>query len=198
LLVSVLWAEAVVKTLSNDTERTRDLLDWADELAATTKSRLWGAWIHLQRAQVAFHENDFILARRWALDGADAFTDMVHRYGAAHCRMVAGQALLKMGRSAEAMASLEEASLTFSACGDFAASARISVALAEAQGLLGDSESARVHIRTAMQTLADVGDWAGRTEVRHLKRILERGAPVTWAELEDVTSGARSAIGPGQ
>jgi tetratricopeptide (TPR) repeat protein len=195
LQVGVLWAAAVVRTARGELDTAELLLDSAEEQAIRTRSRLWIGWIYLQRAKLWMETKDYALARLSAVEGAEAFADMLHRYGVAHCGMVAGQALLQMNRPREAQVLLEEALSTFATCGDLAANAQAAIALAQVQHVLGDSGKARDHLEMAMRSLESSGDRQGRSVAARIRRSFGPWYPMN---PKDETALVPLSVGPGQ
>ncbi|GIH02513.1 hypothetical protein Rhe02_05800 [Rhizocola hellebori] len=179
-LVGVMWAEAVVRTLQGATTEAAGLLHFAHVLAGQGDLRLWRGWIDHQRAYVCQLSGDYLDSRRFALQGTDTFTDLGHRYGAAHCRLLGGMTLLKMGRARDSLALLEEALATFVTCGDMSANARAAIALAEAQQQLGNRGQAKRHLVLAVSSLESTGDWEEGNKARQILRGLKRWGNGSW------------------
>lgn len=174
---SVLWALGFALTRCREFEAAEQVLVEADALAEESGQRLWVGWIGQQRAAVAYRDRRYDYGRDLAFRAMETFTEMRHRYGTAHCRLVAGLTYLAQRSPAEARKVLEEALHTFNACGDRWVEARTAMALAEALTQLDRAGEARKLLRRAVEIFDDLGaerEWArarGRlTELDGLRR----------------------------
>jgi tetratricopeptide (TPR) repeat protein len=94
---------------------------------------LWVAWLTYQRALSALEAQRGQDTIKWAERALEAFGEMRHRYGGAHCRMLMGQAAFGAGQSEKAAFWFEDALETFRYCGDTWVEAEAAERLARAR-----------------------------------------------------------------
>ncbi|GIH17471.1 hypothetical protein Raf01_56430 [Rugosimonospora africana] len=167
-LPAVLWAQGTVLAATGDWDEADRVLDRAETLFAGPgpHQRLWLPWIRHQRALVALEQRRYGRAREHALRASQAFRDMNHRYGIAHCRMTIGRAYLDEGNEPAATPILEEAVQTFGGCGDRWIEAECRTWLGEAHLSAGRLKPAAEAFARAAQDFHDLGDTRSRGRAR--------------------------------
>lgn len=186
LLPSVLWARGVALLARDDLGGAADVLRDADRLTREDRQvdrreqPLWRAWIRHQRALVALRAGHYGESRKYGLRALDGFTDIRHRYGMGHSRLVIGRAYLAERRTDAAIATLEEALITLRSCGDRWIEAEAAITLAQANQLdfqhrqsTGTPPRVRQLLLAAEQIFARLGDIDSETRARRLLLDLE-------------------------
>jgi tetratricopeptide (TPR) repeat protein len=195
LLPAVLWARGVALLARNNLGEAADVLRDADRLTREDRQLdrreqpLWRAWIRHQRALVALRAGHYGESRKYGLHALDGFTDIRHRYGMGHSRLVIGRAYLAERRIDAATATLEEALTTLRSCGDRWIEAEAAITLAQAYRLdfqhrqsAGTPPRARQLLLAAEQIFARLGDIDSEMRVRRLLDDLESVEVVTRPE----------------
>lgn len=167
-LPAVLWAQGAVLAAAGELDEADRVLDRAEALftGPGPHQRLWLPWIRYQRALVALEQRRYGRSREHALRASQAFRDMNHRYGIAHCRMAIGRAYLDEGNQPAATPILEEAVQTFGGCGDRWIEAECRTWLGEAHLSAGWPKPAAEAFAQAAQDFQDLGDVRSRGRAR--------------------------------
>ncbi|QXJ21311.1 AAA family ATPase [Actinomadura graeca] len=175
LTPAVLWTYARVLSLGRDHPAASKALDEAAEhIARSGRPSPYTAWIGHLRAVIAIERLEHEDAERHALQSLDAFTQLRHRFGMAHCHYELGRLYLRTDRARDAVRVLRQAVETFSNCGDLLiwTHARMELALAyEARARFGDS---RRLLRAARRSYVQLGyapGWQRVSQARHRTRL---------------------------
>lgn len=184
-LPGVLWAQGAVLQAGHQLDEADRVLDRAEGMFADPglHQGLWLPWIRHQRALVALEQRRYGRSREHAQRASQAFRDMNHRYGIAHCRMVIGRAYLDEGNEQAATSILEEAVQTFGGCGDRWIEAECRCWLGEAHLSAGRLKAAAEAFVRAAQDFHDLGDIRSRGRAR--ARLGVADARRRWEAVEE-------------
>ncbi|WP_067463879.1 NB-ARC domain-containing protein [Actinomadura macra] len=175
LLPAVLWTHARVLSIGRDHPAAFEILDEAEEhIAKSGRQSLYTPWIDHLRAGIAIERLEREAAERYALQSLDAFTQLRHRFGVAHCQYELGRLYLRSERAREAVRVLRQSVETFSNCGDLLiwTHARMELALAyEVRARYGDSRRLLREVRASYFQLEYIRGWSLATQARHRTRL---------------------------
>jgi tetratricopeptide (TPR) repeat protein len=151
---------------SGDFGGAENVLLEAAQISKDQGQRLWTAWLGQGLGRVALRAGDPIGSRERSLRALELFSQMRHRYGAAHCRLLLGEAYLEEYRPDDAASFLEDALETFQSCGDpWIAGATLKL-LAQSKRDRSQTDEAIHLFEAAGQIFSDVGDQKGEDSVR--------------------------------
>ncbi|HEY2668852.1 MAG TPA: ATP-binding protein [Rugosimonospora sp.] len=172
----VSWASSVVLESQGRFDDSQRAIDSGLEYARAHGQQLWLAWLTYRAAGLEMARAvDFEAVRTYGNEAIRLFSDMNHRYGKAHCRLVIGHAYLLEKGMDEAATLLEEALENFINCGDRWAEAEACQLLALARHPEDPTPEAARLLRTAGRIFEDLGDAGKAKEV--YERLARLPAP---------------------
>jgi tetratricopeptide (TPR) repeat protein len=172
----VSWASSVVLEAQGRFDDSRRAIDSGLEYARAQGQQLWLAWLTYRAAGLELTRAvNFEAVRTYGNEAIRLFSDMNHRYGKAHCRLVIGHAYLLEKGMDEAAILLEEALENFINCGDRWAEAEACQLLALARHAEDSTPEAARLLRTAGRIFEDLGDAGKAKEV--YERLARLPAP---------------------
>ena len=157
LRVGVKWCQGRVWLHARRYEEASRVLQDAKILADELGEKRLGAWIEHTSASVALATGKWDIAEQHAIAGMDAFSELRHRYGVAHCRHRLGQIRLERHRIGDAIRFLRESLETFHSCGDIWIESEVSLDLADAYLRRGQSHDALQMQRIARRAYRQLG-----------------------------------------
>jgi tetratricopeptide (TPR) repeat protein len=122
------------------------------------KQFLYMSWIRHAQARASLEQGDLTKAAERAKAAIMLFTDVRHRYGVAHCRLLLGRISLRLNQPREVVSELLSALETFRNCGDGRIVADVSMDLAQAFLMLGNRTEARRLQRSAVSGYLQLRD----------------------------------------
>ncbi|GIH20516.1 AAA family ATPase [Rugosimonospora africana] len=170
------WAASVVSEAEGRYPESRLAIDAGLESARRHGQQLWLAWLTYRAAGLELTRAvNFEEVRKHGNEAIRLFSDLNHRYGKAHCRLVIGHAYLLEHGVDEAVTMLEEALENFINCGDRWAEAEACHLLGLARQSDNPTPEAGRLLRTAFRIFADLGDADKAGEVH--ERLARLAAP---------------------
>jgi tetratricopeptide (TPR) repeat protein len=183
LLPGLLWAAGLVLLSDDRLDEAASKVMRASEISGETGQVLWTAWSLQCRGDIALRAGDHNAARKYAIDALEMFTEMRHRYGAAHCRLIIGETFGLDQRTDESAREFETALETFQNCGDpwiTAESLRL-LALAKRDQKHMANETAQL-LENSYRIFEDLGDARSMMRVRkELSAYDMRWRRLAWA-----------------
>jgi tetratricopeptide (TPR) repeat protein len=114
----ILLAEGMTLTKLRRADQAAERFGEARAVAAELNFDLWLSWVDYREAQMRLQTEDHENAQELAVSALARFTQIRHRYGAGHCRLLLGRVYARDQQFTAARTVLEDALETFRNCGD--------------------------------------------------------------------------------
>lgn len=179
LEVAVKWCQGRIWLHAGRYDAAAKILREDKEIADRLGEKRLGGWIDHTSASVQAALHDWTAAERHAVAGMDAFTELQHRYGVAHCRHRLGEIRLKSDRLDDAIRLLCDSLESFHNCEDIWIESEVSLDLADAYLRSGRIQDAIQMQRVARRDYRQMGSSSlnRRTTTLFARTLLARVLP---------------------